>query len=80
MSTFHEWLVSNGMDAINAALVLFVFVFIFLSKSPLAAVAVSFSYLIGNTHGKKETFYSGYLEGMKEGLKHGSRRDNEMKM
>ena len=82
--SLHQWLAENDMDSLDTVLVLFVFVFILLSHSPLAVVAISLSYLIGNKHGKKETYYTGrqvgYREGIKEGLKQGGRHANEVKM
>eukprot|EP00956_Cyclotella_meneghiniana_P001173 scaffold1327_cov65-Cyclotella_meneghiniana.AAC.12 len=82
--SLHQWLAENDMDSLDTVLVLFVFVFILLSHSPLAVVAISLSYLIGNKHGKRETYYTGrqagYREGIKEGLKQGGRHANEVKM
>jgi quinol-cytochrome oxidoreductase complex cytochrome b subunit len=84
MPSLQQWLVENEMDSADTLLAAFVFVFILLSHSPLAIVAISLSYLIGNKHGKKETYHSGrqvgYREGIKGGLKQGSRQAKETKM
>jgi hypothetical protein len=76
--SLRQWLVENEMDSLDTVLVLFVVAFILLSKSPLAVCALSLSYLIGNKHGKKETFYTGQQQGYKEGIKDGMKQARKL--
>lgn len=84
VSSVQQWLNDNSIDSLDTLLVPFVFAFVLFSNSPIAVLAITLSYLIGNKHGKTETFYSGrqtgYREGIKEGLKQGRYQSDVTKM
>lgn len=78
MPSLQQWLVENELDSLDTLLPLFLFTFLLVSKSPFAVIALSLSYLFGNKHGRRETFYTGRQQGYKEGIKDGMKQAKKL--